>query len=441
MRAADSHDTEPLHRGDVDAAMRSASRTMTVTYCFPMQAHASMGPSCAVADVREDRATIYTSTQGVYGLRQALAPLLGMDEDRIRLVFREGAGCYGHNGADDVTADAALLSQAVGRPVRVQWMRHDEFAWEPKGPAMLVDMAAALDDDGGIDAWQHTTWTPTHSTRPGGQPGHLLAGRQVDPPMPPAMPRNIGGDRNAPTTYTFPNERVTMHWLTASPLHQSAFRSLGGLHNTTANEMFLDEIAVKTGVDPVTMRLSYLDDPRAIDVVNAAAERGGWGTPMPVLDALLTGRGFAFARYETEYTYVAIVAEVAVDPASGEVRVTRVIVAHDCGLIINPDGVRNQIESNIMQGISRSLKEEVTWNDREVTSLTWETYPILTFPEVPEIEIVLIDRPDAPPWGAGEPAICPVTAAINNAIHAATGVRLRGVPFTPERVLAAIACG
>jgi CO/xanthine dehydrogenase Mo-binding subunit len=364
-----------------------------------------------------------------------LAPLLGLDEDRIRLVFREGAGCYGHNGADDVTADAALLSQAVARPVRLQWMRMDEFAWEPKGPAMLIDMAAGLDRDGAIAAWNHTVWTPTHSTRPGGQPGNLLAGQQVDPPMSPAVMRNVGGDRNAPTTYTFPNERVSMHWLANAPLRPSAFRSLGGLHNTTANEMFLDEIASATGVDPVALRLRYMDNPRAVDVVNAAAERSGWGTPLPAVNGLLTGRGFAYARYETVYTYVAIVAEVTVDPESGEVRVTRVVVAHDCGLIINPDGVRNQIEGNVIQGISRSLKEEVTWDDRAVTSLTWESYPILTFQEIPEIEIVLIDRPEEPPWGAGEPAICPVTAAIGNAIFAASGVRLRDVPFSPSRLL------
>jgi nicotinate dehydrogenase subunit B len=441
MRASQANDTEPLHRGDVDAAMRSAHQSISATYRFPMQAHASMGPSCAVADVQDGRATIYTSTQGVFALRQSLAPLLGIGEERIRLIFREGAGCYGHNGADDVTADAALLSQAVGRPVRVQWMRQDEFAWEPKGPAMLIDMTAALDDAGSISAWQHTTWTPTHSTRPGGQPGHLLAGQQVEPPMPAATIRNVGGDRNAPTTYAVPNERVTMHWLPTSPLQPSAFRSLGGLHNTTANEMFLDEIAAATGTDPVEMRLRYLDDPRAIDVLNAAARRAGWGTPLPAVGRLLTGRGVAFARYEVEYAYVAIVAEVTVDPASGKVRVPNVTVAHDCGMIINPDGVRNQIEGNVIQGISRSLFEEVTWNDREVTSLTWETYRILTFNEVPEVEIVLIDRPDQPPFGAGEPAICPITAAIGNAIYAATGVRLRDVPFTPGRVLAGMKAG
>jgi CO/xanthine dehydrogenase Mo-binding subunit len=318
-------------------------------------------------------------------------------------------------------------------------MRQDEFAWEPKSPVMLVEMAAGLGRDGDVTAWHHTVWTPTHSTRPGGQPGNLLGAQQIDPPAPPSVLRNVGGDRNAPTTYTFPNECVTMNWVPGGPLRPSALRSLGGLHNTTANEMFLDEIATETGVDPVEMRLRYLDDPRAIEVVNTAAERSGWGTPVPTVDGWRTGRGFAFARYETAYTYVALTAEVAVDLASGEVRVRRVVVAHDCGLIVNPDGVRNQIEGNVIQGISRSLREEVAWDDRAVTSLTWESYPILTFAEVPEIEIVLIDRPEKPPFGAGEPAICPVTAAIGNAIFAATGTRLRTIPFTPDRVRAALA--
>jgi nicotinate dehydrogenase subunit B len=438
MRSTPMEETEPVHRGDVDGAMERAARVISSTWRFPVQAHASTGPSCAVADVHKDGATIYTGSQGVYALRQAIAPLLSMDEDRIRMIFREGAGCYGHNGADDVAADAALLSRSVGRPVRVQWMRRDEFAWEPKGPAMLIDMSAALDESGGISAWQHTTWTPTHSTRPGGQPGNLLAGQQMDPPMPEAIVRRVGGDRNAPTTYAIPNERVTMRWLADAPLRPSAFRTLGGFHNTTANEMFLDEIAAITDQDPVALRLGLLGDPRARDVVSSAAARAGWSKPLTAPDGMLAGRGIAFAQYETEYAYVSMVAEVTVDPATGRIRVTRVVAAHDCGRIINPDGVRNQIEGNIIQGISRALKEEARWDDREVTTLTWETYRILTFPEVPVIEIELIDRPDEPSLGAGEPAMCPVAAAIGNAVHDATGVWLRDLPFTPERVLDAM---
>jgi CO/xanthine dehydrogenase Mo-binding subunit len=230
-----------------------------------------------------------------------------------------------------------------------------------------------------------------------------------------------------------------MHWVADPPLHTSAMRSLGGLHNTTANECFLDEIASNLGADPVDMRRQYLDDPRALAVVEATAARAEWGTPLVSPPGWLAGRGFAFARYEGEYAYVAMVADVLVDPGEGTVRVTRVVVAHDCGLIINPDGVRNQIEGNVIQGIGRSLFEAVHWDATAVTTLTWETYRVVTFPDVPEIDIVLIDRPDQPPWGAGEPAICPVTAAIGNAIFAATGVRLRDVPFTPDRVRSALA--
>ncbi len=446
MRGLASEGEPTASEGDVESALDSAARRLDATWRFPFQAHASMGPSCAVADVRADCATIYTSSQHVYDLRAAVAPVLGLGEERVRLIFREGAGCYGHNGADDVSADASVLSQAVGRPVRVQWMRQDEFAWEPKGPAMVVDMQAALDAAGAIVAWDHEVWTPTHSTRPGGQPGNLLVGQQIDPPVPPATMRYVGGDRNAPTTYTFPNHRVTMHWLADAPLRPSALRSLGGLNNTTANEMFLDEVAVSAGADPVEMRLRYQDDPRALEVIRTAAATAGWEprpsgantAPRDVADGPMIGRGIAYARYETAYAYVATVAEVEVDPNSGQVRVMRVVVGHDCGQIINPDGLTNQIEGNVIQGVSRSLKEEVTWDAHAVTSLTWESYPILTFPETPSIEVALIDRPEDPSFGAGEPAICTVTAAIGNAIFDATGARVRTVPFTPERVLAGL---
>jgi CO/xanthine dehydrogenase Mo-binding subunit len=320
--------------------------------------------------------------------------------------------------------------------VRVQWSRQDEFAWEPKSPAMVVDMVAGLGVAGEIVAWTHDVWTPTHVTRPGGQPDKLLAGQELG--FAPSPLRFGGGDRNAPVTYGIPEMRTTAHWVGDSPLRPSALRSLGGTANTTANEMFLDEIADLTGADPVALRLRYLDDPRSRAVVSAAAERAGWGTPVPPVAGMLVGRGIAYVRYELENACVATVAEVAVDPASGEVRVTRVAVAHDCGRIVNPDGVRNQVEGNVIQGVSRALKERVTWDNRAVTSLTWADYPILTFTEAPEIEVVLIDRPEEPSLGAGEPAICTVPAAIGNAIFAATGVRLRELPFTPDRVRAAL---
>jgi CO/xanthine dehydrogenase Mo-binding subunit len=447
MREQPVETQEVVRDGEVDDAFAAATMTHRATYALPYQAHAAMGPSCAVADVRSDGATIYSSSQGVYGLGAALADVLAMDRDAVRVIHREGAGCYGHNGADDVAADAALLSQAVGRPVRVQWERGDEFAWEPKGPAMLTDLRAGLDAAGNVVAWDYQVWTPPHSTRPNGDAGRLLAGELLDPPLTPAPARRGGGDRNAATNYAFPHQRVAVHWLDSSPLRQSSLRSLGGLHNTTANERFMDELAALAGADPVEFRLRHLTDPRAIDVIRRAADVAGWQTrpsgpradqTAPAADGRRIGRGIAFVRYETRFAYAAVVAEVAVDPASGEVRVTRVVVAHDCGLVVNPDGVINQVEGNVIQGISRALKEEVTWDETRVTSLDWGSYPILTFAETPRIEVALIDRPEEPPLGSGEPAICPTIAAVGNAIHDATGAWLRRAPYTPARVLGAL---
>jgi CO/xanthine dehydrogenase Mo-binding subunit len=434
-------------RGEVEAALGQAVQVLEAAYTFPWQAHASMAPSCAVADVRSDGATIYSSSQNVFALRASLAPLLDLDAEQVHVIHREGAGCYGHNGADDVSADAALLSQAVGRPVRVQWGRADECAWEPKGPAMLSRVRAGLSASGQIVAWEYDVWTPTHTTRPGGEPVRLFAGELIDPPAPPVPHRYGGGNRNAIPNYEFPHHRVTAHWLTTPALRPGSLRSLGGMANTTAGESFIDELAVAADADPVAFRLHHLTDPRARDVINRAAEAARWQARPSGSDVgaartkasgdLAGGRGIAFARYESKYAYVAVVAEVEVERGSGVVRVKRMVVAHDCGLIVNPDGLTNQIEGNIIQGISRALKEEVTFDQTQVTSLNWLTYPILTFAEVPEIEVVLIDRPNEPPWGAGEPAICPVAAAIGNAIYDATGVRLRAVPFTAERVRAA----
>jgi nicotinate dehydrogenase subunit B len=439
---------EVARSGDVEAALGQAAQTLAATYEFASQAHASMAPSCAVADVRPDGAIVYSSSQNVFALRASLAPILGLTVEQVRVIHKEGGGCYGHNGADDVSADAAILSRAVGRPVRVQWGRADEFAWEPKGPAMLSRVRGGLDAGGNVIAWDYEVWTPTHSTRPGGEPSGLLAGELLDPPAPLASFRRVGGDRNAPHNYSFPHNRVTAHWIATPPLRPGSLRSLGGMANTTANESFLDELAVAAGADPVEFRLRHLTDPRAIDVISCAATAAGWetrssGPGAPGLEGVstggpATGRGIAFARYETEYAYAAVVAEVTVDPSSGDVRVNRVVVAHDCGLIVNPDGLRNQIEGNVIQGVSRALKEEVTFDRTQVTSLDWSTYRILTFEEIPTIEVELINRPEEPSWGAGEPTICPMAAAIGNAIFDATGARLRSVPFTADRVLAAL---
>ena len=446
MPVAEDEGGEIVRNGDVDGGLAAAAQILEATYQFPSQAHAMMGPSCAVADVRSDGATIYSQSQNVFNLSLTLADLLGLAPEQVRVSFREGAGCYGHSGFDDVAADAALLSQAVGRPVRVQWMRADEFAWEPKSPPMTMDLRGGLDDRGNILAWDYTVWTPTHNTRPRDTAPMVLAGQLKNPTAELFEFGYGGGDRNAPTNYSFPNNRVTVHWIETPPLRPSALRSLGGLANATANELFIDELAAAAGADPVEFRLRHLYDQRAIDVIRGAAEAAGWDTrpsgpetaSTTATAGPLTGRGIAFARYETEFAYAAAVAEVEVDPSTGNVRVTRVVVGHDCGLIINPDGLNNQIEGNVIQGIGRALKEEVTWDDRQVTSLDWSGYRILTFAEVPAIETVLIDRPEEDALGAGEPAICPMVAAVGNAIFDATGVRLRTIPFTSERVLAAL---
>ncbi len=440
IRAARTTDKTVSSRGDITAGFAGAVRTIAATYEWPFQMHASLGPSCSVADVTDERATIWCSSQGVFGLRGSLAKLLNRPAERIHLVFAEGAGCYGHNGADDVAADAALLSRAVGRPVRVQWMRHDEHAWEPKGPAMVMQARGAVDGNGRAVAWEYEVWSPTHSTRPRGDAGETLAGQLQGLPI--KVPF-IGGDRNARHGYEIDNDRVVIHWLVDMPLRVSALRGLGAPQNTFANESFIDELAALAGADPVDFRLRHLRDQRAIDVVRAAASLASWqpriGAAGRAENPIARGRGFAYAQYENENAYVAMVADVEVDRRTGAIRVRRVFVAHDCGLIVNPDGVRNQIEGNVVQTISRTLKEEVRFDRRRVTSLDWQSYPLLRFSEVPEaIEITLIDRRDQPSVGAGEPAACPVPAAIANAVFAATGVRLRRVPFTPERVKEAL---
>ena len=443
LRAGVADDQQMMARGDVDEALPRAARALQATYTVPYQMHASIGPSCAVADAQPGSITVYSATQGVYPLQAALAQLIGVDPGEVRVVFMEAAGCYGHNGADDVAADALLLAREVGRPVRVQWMRADEHVWEPKGPPVIVDLRAGLDAGGNVVAWDYEVWTPNHSSRPSSQAANLLAGQLVETPPPPAQNRYVGGDRNAPTNYSFPNNRVTVHWLRTTLLRPSALRGLGASGNVFANESFMDELAAAAGADPVEFRLRYLDDPRARAVVEAAARRAGWqARPSPAPAAVsggTLGRGIAFAQYENQYAYVAMVAEVAVDRTSGQIRVERITLGHDCGLIVNPDGLLNQIEGNIVQSMSRALLERVDFDRGQITSVDWGHYPILRFSDLPAVQIELIDRPEEPALGAGEIATVPTAAAIANAVYDATGVRLRHVPFTPDVVQAALA--
>jgi CO/xanthine dehydrogenase Mo-binding subunit len=420
----------------VEDVLKGASRKIHATYYQPYHAHASIGPSCVVADVQEEQVTIWSSSSGPYPLRGAVAQLLGVPAEKVRIIHIEGAGSYGQNGADDATADAAILSQAVGKPVRLQWSREDEFIWEPKAPAMVMEIHAGLDAQDNIVAWDYHAWSPTHVSRPR-LAEQLLTYQLLSEQAAPAPRFSFGAERNARTNYSFPNQRVTIHWLENSPLRGSAFRSLGGAENTFANESFMDELAFAVKADPLEFRLRYLSEPRLREVLLAAADKAGWEirpSPRQNQEVWAQGRGLAFARYENDMAIVACIAFVEVELTSGALRVKRIVIAHDCGLIINPDGVRNQIEGNIIQSLSRAIKEEVKFDEYRVTSVDWDTYPILKFSEVPEIEILLIDHPDQPALGAGEPSQITTAAAVANAIFDATGARVRQIPFTPERI-------
>lgn len=429
LRDQPTMDEVVCESGDLSRGLGQAVTSIQATYYQSYHAHGSIGPSCAVAQMQDHLVRIWCSTQGVYPLRRALSSLLNVPVDQIEVTHTEGAGCYGHNGADDVAAEAAILAREIGRPVRVQWSREEEFAWEPFAPAMVMQVRGGLDARGSVVAWDYQAWSPSHANHAeDGSPflvDQLVFGRAV-PPF--AVFR--GGSRNAPTNYRFPNQRVTMHWLQRSPLRVSSFRSLGAFANTFANESFMDELAIAAQVDPLDFRLRQLADARAEAVLKAAAQNARWGRPLPAGE----GQGIAFAQYENDQAHVAAVAHVEVSLPEGQVRVRRVAIAHDCGLIINPDGLRNQIEGAVMQSVSRALKEQVTFDQTRVTSLDWDSYPILRFSEVPEVEITLINRPDQPPLGAGEPATVVVAPAIANAIFAAVRIRVRQVPFTPLQV-------
>ncbi len=440
LRSRPTEDNLLVEQGDYQTTFKRAARQLQATYYQPYHAHASIGPSCAVADVKDDQITVWAATPGPYPLSGALANLLDVPVERVHLMHVEGAGSYGQNGSDDAAADAVILSQAVGRPVRVQWSRQDEFVWEPKAPAMVMEVHGGLDAQGNVVAWDYQVWSPSHVARARASE-QLVAGQLIRGHGTSHFGFSFGAERNAPTNYSFPNQRVTVHYIAESPLRASSFRSLGGAENTFANESFMDELAAAAEMDAVDFRLRYLVDERARAVLKAAADKAGWDT-RPSWQGkhaqLAEGRGVAFAWYENDQAIVTSIAQVQVDTSSGVVRVKRLVVAHDCGLIINPDGLKNQIEGNTIQSLSRALKEEVQFDELRIKSVDWDTYPILTFSEVPEVEIVLINRPDLPAVGAGEPSTTTTAAAVANAIFDATGVRLRRIPFTPERVKVAL---
>jgi CO/xanthine dehydrogenase Mo-binding subunit len=431
-------DTKVVDQGDPAKGIESAAKKVAATFYWPNQSHASLGPSCAVADFKNDGVTVWSSAQAPHGLRDNLARVLGLSADKVRVVYTDGAGCYGGNGNDDASAEAVLLSKTVGAPVRVQWMRQEEHAWDPKGPQQMLDMRAGVDAQGNIAGWDVEMWVP--AALPGGRP--LLS---IDAA---GMAQDHGQNsglltQNADPAYKADAVRVVSHAVKDTPLRPSNLRAPGKIANAWATETVTDELALAAGIDPVEFRLRGLTDPRAIAVIKKAAEMFGWQprTAPAVRQSgnLMVGRGFAYARYKQAENYVAIALETAVDRSTGRIQVRRVTCAHDCGLTINPNALRNQIEGLILQTLSRTIYEEVKFDRSKVTSVDWVSYPILRFPEVPTIEIALMmDHQDQPLYGAGEAAAIPVPGALANAIFDATGIRMRVAPFAPERLKGAL---
>lgn len=438
-----SQPVEPVVEAHGEAPS-GAPRTLSRSFFKPFIAHGSMAPSCALAiwqgEEEATRLRVWTHSQGIYNLRADLALVLGIPPASILVEHVEGAGCYGHNPADDVALDAALLARACpGRVVRVQWSREDELAGGPFGPAMVVDLDVDLDARGDIVGWRHTIWSNGHSMRPGrGKSSTLRAAAEIDggAPWPVAinMPASTGGgaDRNAVPLYDFHSFRVTNNHLTVMPIRTSAMRALGAFANVFAIESMMDEVAGTRGEDPIAFRLRHLRDARARAVIEEAAHRGGWSLGAR---AEGRGRGFAFARYKNTGAYCAVVADITCED---EVRVNHLTVVVDVGEVISRDGVINQVEGGAIQATSWALKEAVRFDRNGILSRGWETYPILRFSEVPSVEVHIMDRPDVPPLGAGEASQGPTGAAIANAVFHAVGVRVTRLPFTRDNLIAAM---
>ena len=438
LRALPSKAQVLRETGDMTGA---PAGSVEAVYSRPFLAHASVGPPCAVARARDGEIEVWSQSQSIHPTRKDIAATLGIAPDAIVIHHVQGAGCYGHNGADDAALDAVLLARAVeGHPVRLQWSHEDDLSWSPYGPAMVVGMAGATGDDGRITAWRHELWSNPHIMRPGLQATpSLLAAWHIDPPF--AQPAGIdalpGGkpasQRNALPLYDFANQSVVHHVLERLPIRTGTLRAIGAFLNTFAIECFMDELAQASRLDQIELRLRHLSDARAIAVIEAARDRAG----------MLAGRardgsrglGLGFARYSNEASYAAVVAEVE---AGETIRVTRVVAAVDCGRAINPDGIANQVEGGVVQAMSFAMKEMVRFDRTRVESRSWETYPILRFSEAPSVETIVIDRPDQPSLGVGEAVAGPTAAAIANAVFDAIGVRVRDLPMTPDRVLAAI---
>jgi nicotinate dehydrogenase subunit B len=429
------------NRGNLDDAFAQAQKKYEATYYFPFQLHGMMGPPCALADVRGDKVTIWTGTQGPFRTRDSIARMLNIPPKNVHLLYREGSGSYGRLESDDVAEDAALMSRAVGKPVRVQWMRADEHAWDPKGPAQLTTVRAGVDAQGKVIAWDFMDrsfpWSESDANP-------LLASSQIG--LKPSGAGFLNGAGGGGQIYTFENQKVLaadIPWVQQGqwPLRTSNLRAPGDLARVFASESTIDEIAADQHVDPVQFRLRYLtSDKRISEILVATAKQAGWtDRPAPALASngdKAVGLGVACANRAN--TMTAAVAEIEVDKATGDVTVKKITLGHDCGLIVNPDGLKNQIEGNVLQAVSRALLEEVQFDSTGQKNLDWKSYPVIRFQQIPDVEIVLKDRPEMQPLGGGEPSIVPVTAAIANAIFDATGARMRQVPFTPQRVLSAL---
>lgn len=432
------HDDTTSNKGDVDAALAAPGvKRLAASYDFAIHTHGSIGPSCAIAEVKDGKVTCWTASQATHNLVKQLAIMLRLQPDAVRCIYVEGSGCYGRNGHEDAAGDAVLLAQAVGAPVRVQWSRQDEHGWDPKGPPTLVDLEGAIDAKGDATAWSSRFFIPQ------GAAGLVPLAPAILGDLPHTDVLSPGGiTGNTAIQYAIPNVRTVAHRLATTPLRPSWIRTPGRMQNTYANESFLDELALAAGIDPFDYRRRLLDDPRGLEVLERLKTLAQWRTPDPRRDRtgeVLTGRGMAYVKYELIRTYVAGVADVAIERKTGKIRCTKFAVVQDCGQIINPDGIRNQLEGNIVQTVSRALLEEVTFDRSAVTSLDWASYPIITFTDIPEVTMDLVDRPHEPPWGAGEPSAAIVPPALCNAVADALGARLRSIPFKPDKVKAALA--
>ena len=428
--------------GNVDSVLNAGAKNIKASYNFAVQTHASIGPSCAVADYKDGKLTVWSASQATHSMQHELSVITRLPKESIRLIYLDGSGCYGRNGHEDATADAALASMAIGKPVRLQWMRHDETALAPKSPPRTMDFEASLDSNGNITGWKSDFYIALN---------HIAFMKPLDFPLLAATdtgvprPGNWVGFlfQNSAAPYSVPNITVNTKHIAQTFLRSSHLRSPGRIENSFGNESFMDELAIASNSDPAEFRIKNLTDPRAIAVIRAAMKSSNWQSKEPSYKTnanskIAKGRGIAYVRYNNAITYVATVADIELNRETGKILVKNLYVAHDCGQMINPDGVQNQIEGGAIQTVSRVLMEEVKWTGSDIDSVDWSTYPIVRFNEVPKVHTVLIDQPGTPSWGAGEQTPTTIPAAIANAVFDATGIRLRTIPFTPESVKLAL---